>query len=347
LGGRIEVNRTALATASSAEQEAKVAFLRRPDAWPDRPREVETLETHLSWVFLTDRHAWKMKKPMRWDSVDLRGLEDRRRDCEREVRLNRRLAPDVYLGVLPLTADAGGDLHVGGPGEPVDWLVEMRRLPRRRMLDEAIRRGEASVADVRRVVTRLVAFYQDEAPRADWTPEGYRRHLARSLRETCDELSTPRYGLPLARAQAITERALDLLAREPELFAARIEAGRVVEAHGDLRPEHVCLLDEPVIIDCLQFDRELRTLDAVSELTYLALECERLGAPRLAEAIHAVYVELTGDRQPARLLAFHRARHGLMRAMVTVRHLDDPEVDDAARWRRKALEYLELGGARP
>src|SRR5690606_10963578 len=106
--------------------------------YPERPRAVEAIETHFSWVFLTDTHAWKLKKPVRYDSLDFRTPALRRRDCEEEVRLNRRLAPHVYLGVVPLTVDEKGRLAIGGAGQEVDWLVHMLRPPHERMLDHLL-----------------------------------------------------------------------------------------------------------------------------------------------------------------------------------------------------------------
>jgi len=106
----------------------KVAFLSRPEAYPDRSARVETKQTHMSWVFLTENQAWKLKKPVCTEYLDFSTPEARRRDCHMEVRLNRRLASDVYNGVVPLTLRNGRDLQLGGPGTRIDWLVSMRRL---------------------------------------------------------------------------------------------------------------------------------------------------------------------------------------------------------------------------
>ena len=116
----------------------KVAFLCRPEAYASRPTRVELKETHMSCLFLTDRHVWKLKKPARYDYLDFSTVEARKADCELEVELNRRLAPDVYLGVVPLVSDPHGRMHIGGEGRIIDWLVVMRRLPEDRMLDAAI-----------------------------------------------------------------------------------------------------------------------------------------------------------------------------------------------------------------
>ena len=123
--------------------DARVAFLRQPSAYPEQCFRVEAIETHMSWVFLTEQHAWKLKKPVRYDYLDFSTMAARRYYCEEEVRLNRRLAANTYLGVMPLGIDAAGNLNIGH-GTPIDWLVKMRRLPMQHMLDYAIRHGSAS-----------------------------------------------------------------------------------------------------------------------------------------------------------------------------------------------------------
>src|SRR5690348_10060399 len=115
--------------------EQKVAFLSRPESYPGHVELVERKETHMSWIFLTEMHVWKLKKPVRTDYSDFSTVEARRHNASNEVRLNRRLTKDVYLGVVPLALASGGSLRLGGDGEAVDWLVVMRRLPANRMLD--------------------------------------------------------------------------------------------------------------------------------------------------------------------------------------------------------------------
>jgi len=128
--------------------EAKVRALRDPATYPEAPRAIEVRETHMSWVFLTERHVYKLKKPVRYDFLDFSTFEKRRADCEAEVRLNRRFAPDVYLGIVALTADAHGALRLNGEGEAIEWLVKMRRLPDEHMLDQRIRAGRLDNAEI-------------------------------------------------------------------------------------------------------------------------------------------------------------------------------------------------------
>jgi uncharacterized protein len=321
--------------------EEKVAFLSKPGAYPDHVQRVETKQTHMSWVFLTDKHAWKLKKPVRTVYLDFSTPEARRRNCAREVRLNRRLAKDVYQGVVPLTLDKHGNLQLRGQGDAVDWLVCMRRLPSERMLDDLIARHAVTEKDVSKLASVLAAFYK-KAPPVPITGSQYRKRLAAHLESARSELTRTDYGLLTDLVEPIIRSQLESLQKNSRLFDARVRAGKITEAHGDLRPEHVCLEPQPVIIDCLEFNRNLRILDVASELTFLALECERLGAPDIGEFIFKTYGDETGDWPSSVLLSFYRTYHACIRAKIAILHLKDDSIHDPANWITKANRYLSL-----
>lgn len=158
------------------------------------------------------------------------------------------------------------------------------------------------------------------------------------------ELIDPEYALPIGLVESSVAAQLDFLARLPELLDDRVRNGRIVEAHGDLRPEHVCLEPRPVIIDCLEFNRDFRTLDAVSDLALLALECERIGALQVGDLILKTYTDVTGDRPLGLLLEFYKTFHALLRARIAFLRLRDCEAANRTTWTDKARQYLQLAG---
>lgn len=322
--------------------EAKVAYLSHPDSYPERPAAVEVVETHMSFVFLTDRHAYKLRKPVLYDFLDFSTLAARHADCLEEMRLNRRLAADVYLDVVALTQRADGPLQLAGGGEAVEWLVKMRRLPRELMLDRAICGERVSPDDVRRFVLVLAEFYRRAEPVA-MDPGFYRGRFERDIRANQRELSVADYGLPRALLEAITVSQLNTLKREAAAFDQRVADGKIVEGHGDLRPEHIFLGREPVFIDCLEFNRQWRLLDPVEEIAYLSLECEHAGAPWISEVAFETYSERTGDVPATRLVRFYKSVRASLRAKLSVWHLRD-HLEAAARekWIDRARRYLEL-----
>lgn len=324
----------------------KVAFLSEPGSYPDEPPQVDAIETHMAWVFLAGDKAYKLKKPIRRPYLDFTTVEARYHDACAEVRLNRRLAPDVYLGVAALQVAPCGTLHLH-PGDDrpsgytaVDWLVRMRRLPAEAMLDAVIRRGDLTETDVEAVARRMVSFYTNATP-APLDETDYSARYHRRLDVNLRVLRTPDYQLPSGPVQRLGDMLEQWLAQRLVVLEER--AHRVVDAHGDLRPEHICLQQPPVMIDCLAFSRRLRSLDPAEELAYLAMECEQLGAPHVSQGLFDVYARETGDAPDPEVLAFYRSYQASVRAKLAIWHLDDADVAHPEHWRKQAESYVRLG----
>ena len=195
--------------------------------------------------------------------------------------------------------------------------------------------------DVRSVVEVLCRFYRGCAPVAMGRRE-YRARFATGIADNLRELSAAQFALPVAAIEAACERQRDFLERAANLFDERARAGRIVEAHGDLRPEHICVEPHPQIIDCLEFSHDFRILDPADELAFLALECERLGASWIPQCIFATYAELAGDDPPPALVHFYQSYRACLRAKIAIWHLKEPELADPSKWKVQALDYLRL-----
>ena len=318
-----------------------VGFLGTPRAYPHRPATVEVRETHMSWVFLTGSLAYKLKKPLRRPFLDLTTPDKRRHNCEEELRLNRRLADDIYLRVLPVRVGGGGELTLEADGEIVDWLVEMKQLPAADMLDERIRQGRVGEEAIDAVAERLAAFYQAQpAQIADGI--AYLRHIRTESRINRALLLQPRFGLDGAATVAVLDRVDALVRRWSPAIRERISQGRIVEGHGDLRPEHVCLGHPPIIIDCLEFDRRMRLLDPYDEIGYLGLECAFMGADWIRPQLLGSLEEIIGHRPDPRLLATYAAFRATLRARICIAHLIDPDPMEPQRWPDEARRYLAV-----
>ena len=314
----------------------EVVFLCEPSHHLFAPAAVAVVETHQSWVFLTERHAYKLKKA----GPEEPALTEREAQCRREIELNRRLTDNVYLGALPLTREPRG-LAMDGPGTRVDWLVWMRRLPEARMLDRMIARGKVDTRALRDCVRLLASFYAARPP-APVTAEERRAALVERVAENEAVLVDPSLGLRAGALDALCEGQRDYIARHARALDRRVHEGRVVDGHGDLRPEHVCLEARPQVIDCLDFSAALRTVDAVEELGFLALECERLGAPELGAVILDTYRNASGDRPPAHLVHFYQGLHATVRAKLAAWHRASPGSAGAEHWAARARDYIAL-----
>jgi aminoglycoside phosphotransferase family enzyme len=324
--------------------DAKVAFLRQSDSYPEPTWRVEAIETHMSWVFLTDSYVYKLKRPVRYELLDFRTLRARRFFCQEELRLNRRLAPEVYLGLVPLTTDRRGHLALGGVGDAVDWLVRMRRLPAQLTLDYLLQHGALAEVDLLRLAGRLAAFYF-ALPAEALSAARYRTRFLRRLMAASRELGQQAYELPQDQVQSLHDAQCAALQRLGPLLDERVAQGHIVEGHGDLRPEHIYLGNPLAIIDCLEFSHELRVADTADELAFLALECERLGSPTAGRALLQAYARFTGDTPAPQLVHFYQSCRALTRAMIAARHLLDEKFRHSPHWWRRACQYLALAHA--
>lgn len=309
-----------------ADTQRKIGFLRNPGSYPVPATSVEVIETHFAWVFLTDAHAWKLKKPIRAQVIDYRRLADRAHFCREELRLNRRLADWVYLDVVPLTEDAAGRLALAGAGRVVDWLVKMVRLPADDMLDRIIDRGELEFRHLERIARELGHFYAGLAPeRLD--ADAYLSRLFAQSRQQEIQIRDIDGALAAEPWQDLLADQRRFMDEYRDTLAERAESGLIVEAHGDLRPEHIYLGERFAIIDCLEFSRDLRIQDSAEEIAFLALECELAAGTDAARSLISAFAAVSGDEAAPSLMAFYMSRRATVRAILSAWHLADPRFD--------------------
>lgn len=303
---------------------------------------VETLETHMSWVFRVGTQVFKLKKAVRYAFLDFSTVRARETACRDEVRLNARLAPGIYRGLMVLQwRDGALSLVPEGEADPLattlDWLVWMRRLPAERMLDRAIADGVLHGAEIDALADVLSAFYRDAAV----VPIDAAEYALRFQREQAvnrDVLLRPQFQLDGAR-EAL-DRLDAALESDAGPLAERARARRIVDGHGDLRPEHVCLLQPPVVIDCLEFNTRLRQVDPLDELAFLGLECSLAGAPWIGPRLRERCGAALGDTAPPALWMLYTAYRALLRARLATAHLLDPQPRTPRRWPPMAQGYV-------
>jgi uncharacterized protein len=316
----------------------KVAFLSQGRAYPGGADAVTRRETHMSWVFFVDDAVYKLKKPVRFPYLDFSTLARREAACRAEFALNQRLAPGVYRGVAPLTRDGRG-LRLGGPGPVVDWLVLMRRLDETRTLEARLLAREVASAELAGLAAGLRRFYRHARP-VHVAPAVALVRWRAALDAHARVLLAPRLGPAGGLARRLIALERRFLRRRSDLLAARTAA--VIDAHGDLRPEHVWMAPSPMIIDRLEFSATLRAVDPADELAFLDLEAEQLGGRAVGAWLSRTVLAGLHADPPPELYRFYRIQRALLRARLSLAHLLEPQPRTPAKWPRQARAYLAI-----
>ena len=319
--------------------EEKIEFLKDSRNYPEKPAKVDIIETHMSWIFLTSEKVLKLKKPVKYDYLDFSTLEKRKIFCEQELYLNRRLAGNVYEDVIPLSANSDGKLHFGNESDVKDWMVKMKRLPDKLIMDYQIKSNVLDLERVKKAAELLGVFYQNSIP-CICDPQEYTKRLLKGIEDNQMELKGNDY-LDSEKVYRITDIQKKFLNINGKLFAERVLNNKIIEGHGDLRPEHVCLFNQPVFFDCLEFNHEFRIIDAIDEIAFLAMECEHYGDDRVGDVFFDVYRSITCDEFPEKLVVYYKSHKACLRARLSIQHIKEDK-RDIDKWVKKAEDYLRI-----
>lgn len=277
------------------------------------------IETHTAWVFLGSERVIKVKKPVDFGFLDFTSLERRRQACEAELELNSRLAPRVYLAVVPITLDARGTHRVGGEGPPVDWGVEMLRLPDAQRGDLLVADNRLMHGDVRALAVTLARFHANMPTNERISEFGSPQRVLGNIRENFAQTEdTLRSYLSPAEAEEITSAQSEFVENHRELFISRMLGGRVRDGHGDLRLEHVYFGwdSSPTVIDCIEFNERFRFADVCADIAFLGMDFAQQGRMDLGELLIAEYARAAGDYQLYRLIDFYEGYRAFIRGKV-------------------------------
>ena len=309
--------------------------LANPQCYPDEAESVTLYQTHLSLVCVVGDHAYKLKKALQLPFVDFSTLSKRKHFCEEEVRLNRRLCPDFYLGVVPLFSKSGavGFCDAGDGAEIIDYAVLMRRLPAARMMDVLLAHDSVTHADVRRIAAAMVEFHRGVALRGSSADalratDRLRDFALANFPETtghCDSIFDRRLH------RALQTRAAQDFAQHMPLLRSRAQQGRVVDGHGDLHARNICLGEPMAIYDCLEFNRDLRVADVAAENAFLIMDLRYRAHAELANLYLEHYLTASGDHKQRDLIPMLLRHRAMVRAKVAALAAAEPEIDAADR----------------
>jgi aminoglycoside phosphotransferase family enzyme/predicted kinase len=368
-----------LSSRAATSQEQLLPFLLNPHSYPHRPKTVRLIQTHASLVFIAPPFVYKVKKAVNFGFLNFSTLEKRRHYCIREVTLNRRLAPSIYLGVVPISIRAGRFTFADGD-EVVEYAVQMRKLSARHFLDQLVERDEVVPGDLNRIVHLLKQFYEGQHPTDDIEAWGridrLRISTDENFRQTREFIGPARVvtiaSLPGKKRGAIgpsdvsvpgtiSRPAFEAIrfytgrfyAQHERLFTSRIKEGRILDCHGDLHLEHIHITPSALhIYDCIEFNDRFRYVDVANDAAFLAMDLDYEGRPDLARYFSTQMVSALNDDGMPRLMDFYKCYRAYVRGKVESLHSVAPAAPDeqrrasaehARRYFQLALRYAVAG----
>jgi aminoglycoside phosphotransferase family enzyme len=315
-----------------------------PAIYPEHPARVEFSETHISLLFFTENHVYKVKKPVDFGFLDFTDLEKRRFYCHQEVELNRRLSTDVYLGVIEIS-EQDGRISLDGRGRVIEYAVKMKRISEDLLMSRFIEQGNVTEEMIARVAQKLADFYSAAETNEEIGSYAKPERIRQDTDENFDQTRTY-VGLAISRRAFETIQGVtnSFLAEKRASFERRIAEDKVRDCHGDLRSEHIYLGDEILIIDCIEFNRRFRYTDVAADIGFLAMDLDYRERNDLSKHLIDAYIRVSGDRDILSVLNFYKCYRAYVRGKVESFRLDDPNIPSLEKGQalRRARRFFRL-----
>ena len=326
-------------------QPGLVDSMMQKDFYPHTPETIELAQTHISYVFIAGDYVYKVKKPVNFGFLDFTTLEKRKFYCEEELRLNKRLAPSIYLDVVEIRQDTSGRLTIGGSGRIVEYAVWMKKLPLDRMLKILLAQGKADAGTFDAVAAKIAAFHRNAETGGMIDEMGSIKTIRHNQEENF--LQTEKYRdltIPACQYDFIRQYVEKFLDAKKSLLEKRVAGHKIRDCHGDLHLEHICIADDIIIFDCIEFNERFRCGDVAAEVAFLTMDLDYNGYSRHAQDFVTSYLKHSGDTDMPELLNFYRCYYAYVRGKVIGFRLDQKELpeNDREDIRHTASKYFDL-----
>jgi len=303
-----------------------VEALLQPQAYPHKTEKIKLVQTQMSFVFLTGKFVYKVKKAVNLGYLDYTTIEKRNFYCHQELKLNRRLCPNAYLDIVAINKD-NDKIHINGKGETIEYATQMNQLPQEYMMDVLLRSGQLNQEMITRVAKTLVSFHENTETNPEISSFGKTEVISQNNQENFSQ--TERYiGISILSSQfdQILNYTTGFIDTHDGLFQNRIQKGRIRDCHGDLHAAHICLTNDICIYDCIEFNDRFRYSDVASEIAFLAMDLDRYQKTDLSCHFINAYVGLSKDVDVLKLLNFYKCYRAYVRGKVESFKQDDPHI---------------------
>jgi uncharacterized protein len=313
-------------------------------AYPDSFTDVQLMQTQMSFILIAGEFVYKIKKPVNLGYLDYTTLEKRKHLCQKEVELNRRLCPDVYMGVVKIT-EQEGKINIGGKGDIVEYAVKMRYLPQERMLNVLLENHTVTMEMIDKVARTVALFHI----KAETNPFISTFGTLEAIKVNTDEnfSQTEKYigsTISADSFRVIKDFTNKFIESKHTVFNERAAGGKIKDCHGDLHAAHVCFIDKICIFDCIEFNDRFRYCDTASEIAFLAMDLDRYNRQDLSNEFVRSYIKSSNDAGIINILPFYKCYRAYVRGKVESFKYDDPYISEIEKNKTKAaaIKYFAL-----
>ena len=320
-----------------------VEAMLKPEAYPQEPGKIELIQTHISFVFLTKNYVYKVKKAVNFGFLDFSTLDKRRLFCEKELELNRRLCPEIYLDVVSI--NKSGTIKINGGGETVEYALKMKRLPQEKIMTVLLKEGKVD----KKIIDELAGIVAQFHSKAQTSPEISQFGSLKIVKTNWDEnfAQTSKYinqTIPETEFQFIQTKINDFMEKNKALFDSRIADKRIRDCHGDLHSGNIFITDKICIFDAIEFNDRFRYSDVAADVAFLAMDLDFQQMSDLANYFIERYLEYSKDQKLTQLLPFYKCYRAYVRGKVISFRLDDPHIfrEEKSSATKEANAYFKL-----
>ncbi len=319
--------------------------LKKPETYKEKPENVKIIQTHISYVALTGDYAYKIKKPVDFGFLDFSSLDKRKHFCEQELKLNKRLCPDIYEKTVPITKK-DDRIEIDGKGKIIDYAVKMKEFSQEKIISSLLHKGKVNEETIEKIVDNLVDFYNSEETNDEIKNYGKIETIKQNTDENFEQTENKiNQTISENTFNFIKKTTNSFLKTKEDVFDKRIKNGYILDCHGDLHTGNIVLTDDQIcIFDCIEFNKRFRFSDVASDIGFLAMDLDYQGFPYLSSYLIERYVEKSKDENIYDVLNFYKCYRAYVRGKVTGFQLDDPNVEKDRKKELKdtANKYFRL-----
>lgn len=317
-----------------------------PAAYPEKVKKIILIQTHSAWVFLTGKHAYKIKKPVNLGFLDFSTLEKRKFYCNQELKLNRRLAWDLYLGVLPITKEKDGKIKINGKGKIIDFAVVMKEIPQERLMSTLLQKNKVKTKTVKEIAKIIAKFHQKKYPRVkkEYKSE---KIIKRNWNENFEQTKPFVEKTILKKDFDLIKKAIkNFFKKNNTLLQKRVRENKIKWCHGDLHSGNIFITEKNkiYIFDCIEFNERFACQDVANEVAFLAMDLDFWSKKDLADCFIKSYLKYTKDQELLNLLNFYKCYRAFVRGKVISLKTCDKNIEknEQKKAAREAKKYFKL-----